>query len=262
MPEPGTVKVSFDHGVASVEFFHPRKNSLPGALLHQIAETVRKLSDDPSARVLVLRSGGSGPFCAGASFEELKAIDSPARGKEFFMGFARLILAMKDCPKFVLARVQGKAVGGGVGLVAAADYALAVEQASVKLSELALGIGPFVVGPCVARKIGAAAFAAMSIDTAWRDAAWAEAHGLYADVHDTVEALDAGLVELSRRLAGSNPEAMSRLKRVFWEGCGHWDRLLEERAVQSGELVLSDFTKSAIAAFGGPAPGGKVASSK
>lgn len=260
MPESGTVEVSVDRGVASIEFFHPRKNSLPGTLLARLAETVADLGREPAVRVLVLRSGGAGPFCAGASFEELTAIDSPARGKEFFMGFARLILAIKDCPKFVVARVHGKAVGGGVGLVAAADYALAVEQASVKLSELALGIGPFVVGPCVEKKIGFGPFAAMSIDTAWRDAQWAKTHGLYADVFTTLEELDTGVRRLTRRLADSSPEAMALLKHAFWRGSEDWDRLLEERAAFSGKLVLSEFTSRAIAGFGASEPGGKVPS--
>ncbi len=250
MPEEGTVQVAVDRGVAALEFFHPRKNSLPGTLLARLAETVRDLGRDPDVRVLILRSGGTGPFCAGASFEELIAIDSPARGKEFFMGFARLILALKRCPKFVLARVHGKAVGGGVGLVAAADYALAAEGASLKLSELALGIGPFVVGPCVERKLGSGAFAAMSIDTAWRDAAWGQKHGLYADLFATVEELDMALMKLANRLAESSPEAMARLKRALWHGTDDWDRLLEERAAMSGELVLSEFTSRAIASFG------------
>ena len=248
--EAGRVTAAVADGIATVTFAHPKGNSLPGALLRRLAEAVAEQGRNAEARVVVLRSEGTGPFCAGASFDELTAIRDEATGREFFMGFARLILAMRDCPKLVLARVHGKAVGGGVGIAAAADYALATRAASVKLSELAVGIGPFVVGPAVERKIGVGPFTALTIDAAsWRDADWAERHGLYARVYDSVAELDAGVDALSRTLARSNPAAMAQLKRVFWEGTDGWDALLAERAGMSGALVLSDFTREAIAGF-------------
>ncbi len=250
MSESGYVKVEIDGGVGTVRFFHPKSNSLPGDILRRLAEAVVSLGRKDEVRVVVLRGDGEKAFCAGASFEELQSIRDAGAGKEFFMGFARLILAMKECPKFVVTRVQGKTVGGGVGVAAASDYVLATENASIKLSELAVGIGPFVVGPAVERRIGRGGFSAMSIDTGWRDAAWAVNQGLYAAVFPTVEAMDAALDKLVRRLAASNPEAMARLKAVFWEGTEHWPQLLETRAEASGSLVLSDFTKRAIAAFG------------
>ncbi|HEX5581569.1 MAG TPA: enoyl-CoA hydratase/isomerase family protein [Gemmatimonadaceae bacterium] len=249
--EAGTVQQSIVDGIATVTFGHPKSNSLPGALLRQLADVVRDLGETGEARVVVLRSEGTGPFCAGASFDELRAIRDEATGKEFFMGFARLILAMRSIPKLVIARVQGKAVGGGVGIAAAADYTLATHSASVKLSELAVGIGPFVVGPAIQRKIGTGAFAALAIDAAnWRDAGWAERHGLYASVHDDVESLDAATDALARTLARSNPEAMARMKRIFWKGTEEWDVLLAERAETSGTLVLSEFTRAAIESVG------------
>ncbi|HEY0970427.1 MAG TPA: enoyl-CoA hydratase/isomerase family protein [Gemmatimonadales bacterium] len=245
--DAGTVSVSVADGVATVTFGHPKSNSLPGALLRRIADAVRELGANGEARVVVLRSEGTGPFCAGASFDELRAIGDAAAGKEFFMGFARLILAMRGIPQLVIARVHGRAVGGGVGVAAAADYTLAARNASVKLSELAVGIGPFVVGPAIERKIGTGAFSALAIDAAsWRDAAWAERHGLYASVHDDVDALDAAVDTLARTLARSNPEAMARMKRIFWQGTDEWDTLLAERAEASGTLVLSEFTRKAI----------------
>ena len=248
--DAGHVQVQHADGVATIRFGHPKGNSLPGALLRQLAETVSAVGADDRARVIVLRSEGTGPFCAGASFDELQAIADPATGKEFFMGFARLILAMRRAPKFIVARIHGKAVGGGVGITAAADYALATRASSVKLSELAVGIGPFVVGPVIEKKIGLGAFGALAVDaSSWRDASWAERHGLFAEVHDDVAALDAAVDTLALRLAGSNPEAMQRLKSVFWQGTEHWDRLLEERAEMSGTLVLSDFTRAALARF-------------
>ena len=249
-PEPGDVRVETSDGVATIHFAHPKGNSLPGALLRRLAAAVDALGADGSARAIVLRSGEPGPFCAGASFDELRSIADAATGKEFFMGFARLILAMRRAPKFVIARVHGRVVGGGVGICAASDYVVAHESAQVKLSELALGIGPFVVGPVIERKIGLAAFQALAVDASeWRDAAWAERHGLFSRVVATAEHLDGYTDSIAARLAASNPEAMARLKAAFWQGAEHWDTLLEERAAMSGTLVLSDFTKKALADF-------------
>ncbi len=247
-PASGTVTSRLDGGIATVSFSHPKGNSLPGALLAMLAEQVTAAGNDARARVIVLRSEGEGAFCAGASFQELQAITTAEQGTAFFMGFARLILAMVRCPKFVIARVQGKAVGGGVGVIAASDYALAHAGAAVKLSELAVGIGPFVVGPVIERKIGPAAFGALAVHaTGWRDAGWARDRGLFADTHDSVEALDTAVDSLARELAGSSPEAMARLKRVLWQGTDHWEALLPERAAMSGTLVLTDFARKAIA---------------
>ena len=248
--DAGRVGHEIHDGIATIRFHHPKGNSLPGALLRALAHEVDTLAADPAARVIVLRSEGVGPFCAGASFDELRAIADPATGKEFFMGFARLILAMRRCPKFVIARVHGKVVGGGVGVCAAADYAIATGHASVKLSELAVGIGPFVVGPVIEKKIGLAAFQALAIDaTEWRSAEWAHRMGLYAQMADNNEALDGAVHTLATRLAHSNPEAMAMMKKAFWQGTEHWDELLERRAETSGTLVLSDFTRAALAAF-------------
>ena len=248
----GDVAVATADGVATIRFHHPKGNSLPGTLLARLAEAVTDAGADDAVRVVVLRSEGSGPFCGGASFAELQAVRDAEGGARFFMGFARLILAMRDCPKFVLTRVHGRAVGGGVGVVAASDYAFAMRGASVKLSELAIGIGPFVIGPVVERRIGPGPFAALSIDAAgWRDADWAERHGLYARLFDVEAEMDAALDALARTLARSNPEAMRELKRVFWQGTDHWPSLLPERAAMSGRLVLSEFSRNAIASFAG-----------
>lgn len=248
MPE-GSVSVSVAEGVGTVTFFHPKGNSLPGSLLAQLAREVTTLGADPEARVIVLRSGGTGPFCAGASFDELTQIDDSVTGQEFFSGFSRVILAMIRAPKFVLVRVHGKAAGGAVGLIAASDFSFAVTKASAKLSELAIGIGPFVVGPVIEKKIGLAAFGAMAVDADWRDAAWGERHGLYSKLFDEVAAMDAAVDELAKTLAASNPEAMAALKKVFWSGTEGWDTLLAERASMSGRMVLSEFTRAAIARF-------------
>ena len=245
----GEVDVAIADTVATVRFSHPKGNSLPAALLGKLASEITRVGKQSDVHVIVLRSGDTGPFCAGASFDELKSIRDVRSGKEFFMGFARVILAMTRCPKVIVARVHGKTVGGGVGLVAAADYAMAAESASIRLSELAVGIGPFVVGPVIQRKIGLGGFSAMAIDADWRSARWAEEAGLYASVFESVNALDAELDAFARKLARSNPAALAQLKSVFWQGTDDWERLLEARAEMSGSLVLSDFTRAAIAAF-------------
>jgi methylglutaconyl-CoA hydratase len=248
MNESGSVTSSVADGVAQVEFGHPKSNSLPSWLLRGIAEEISSVGVREDVRVVVIRSGGTGAFCAGASFDELSAIADEVEGKEFFMGFARVILAMTRCPRPVIARVHGKAVGGGVGVVAAADYAMATSGAAVRLSELAVGIGPFVVGPVIERKIGHGRLAALSIDADWRDAAWAERHGLFARVVENTEALDAALGEFTQKLVSSNPEALAQIKRITWNGTDDWPRLLEERAALSGRLVLSRFAREAIQA--------------
>lgn len=245
----GDVSLAIDDGVGTIEFSHPKGNSLPGALLVQLAEGIGMLGEDPSARVIVVGSGGTGPFCAGASFDELVAISTEREGEEFFSGFAKVILAMIRAPKFVLVRVHGRAAGGGVGIAAAGDYTFAVKSASVKLSELSVGIGPFVVGPVIERRIGRGAFAAIAVDTDWRDADWCERHGLYARVFEDGDAMDSALALLAGALAHSNPAAMESMKRTFWEGTEDWPALLAARARTSGALVLSDYTRSAIAKF-------------
>jgi len=247
--DPGSVATAVADGVATITFHHPKGNSLPGALLSQLAAAVTAAGANPDARVIVLRSAGSGPFCAGASFDELVAIDTPQRGAEFFSGFARVILAMLRAPKFVVTRVHGKAAGGAVGLIAASDYAIAASGAQAKLSELAVGIGPFVVGPVIEKKIGLAPFQAMAVDADWRDAAWCERHGLYAEVVADTAALDAHVAAMAAKLAASNPDAMRRMKEVFWAGTEQWETLLADRARMSGTLVLGDFTRAALAKF-------------
>lgn len=244
------VNTNIENGIAHVEFFHPASNSLPGHILRSLAEAIEKAGQNPEARVIVLRSAGQSAFCAGASFDELIAIENEAQGQTFFSGFAMVINAIRKAPKFVIGRIHGKAVGGGVGLAAACDYALATSKSAVKLSELAVGIGPFVVGPAVERKTGTAAFSAMAIDaTEWRSAEWAHACGLFAEIHNDVDQLDAAIARLASQLSKSNPEAMAMLKEIFWSGTDHWDTLLLERAAMSGKLVLSQFTRNAIEQF-------------
>lgn len=244
------VRSAIQNGIRSIEFFHPQSNSLPGKILSELADVITAAGNDADTRVIVLKSVGEKAFCAGASFDELIAIDDEASGLKFFSGFAHVINAMRKTPQPIIARIQGKCVGGGVGLAAAADYAIAIDNASIKLSELAVGIGPFVVGPVVERKMGIAAYTQLAFDAqSWRSAAWAREKGLFAEVHESMSGVDASIERLAAQLAQSNPEAMKDIKLASWAGTHHWDTLLFERAAISGRLVLSAFTKNAIAQF-------------
>ncbi|MEX0608365.1 MAG: enoyl-CoA hydratase/isomerase family protein [Balneolaceae bacterium] len=250
MSQPSSVTLSINNNIGTIEFHHPKGNSLPGKLLREMATTITEAGEKEGVRVIVIKSSGEGAFCAGASFDELIAIEDFETGKNFFMGFALVLNAMRRCPKLIIVRVHGKTVGGGVGIASAGDYTFAKEGASVKLSELALGIGPFVVGPAVERKVGKSAFAALSIDaTQWHSSAWAEQKSLYNRVFSTTEELDSAVEELASQLAKSSPDAMADLKSVLWKETENWEELLEQRAEISGRLVLSDYTKNFIKKF-------------
>src|SRR5688500_11215650 len=246
----GYVKSEFHKGITTIEFFHPQSNSLPGRILEELAHAIHGAGNDDNTKVIILRSAGEKAFCAGASFDELKAIKDKEQGLHFFSGFANVINSMRTCPKLIIGRIHGKCVGGGVGLAAAVDYAIATEAAEVKLSELAVGIGPFVVGPAVERKLGLSAYSQLAIDAhRWRSAEWARRKGLYAELYGTEEEMDEAVRRLSDSLVHSSPEAMAEIKKVLWKGTDHWEGLLMERAAISGRLVLSDFTRNAIERF-------------
>jgi len=238
------------NGIATITFFHPNHNSLPSRLLQGLVDAFDAAGADPAVRAVVLRSAEHKTFCAGASFDELSAIRDFETGHAFFSGFGNVLNAMRRCPKIIVGRIHGKAVGGGVGLAAGTDYCMASHFASVRLSELAVGFGPFVIGPAVERKVGTSAFSQMALNPAeWQTAAWAKEKGLFQEVFDTVEQLDAYLEHFTKHLAHCHPEALSELKKIFWQGTEHWDTLLHERAAISGRLALSEFTKEAIGAF-------------
>ncbi len=246
----GYVTTETHQGITTIEFFHPQSNSLPQWILQDLATEIHDAGADKETKVIIIRSGGDKAFCAGASFDELSRIDTEKKGFEFFNGFSSVINAIRKCPKFIIGRVHGKCVGGGVGLASALDYAIAVEGAEVRLSELAIGIGPFVVGPAVQRKIGLSSFSQLSIDaTMWRNADWARRKGLYAELHATIENMDESIHRLSNQLAHSSAEAMLEMKKMLWQGTEDWDTLLPSRAEISGRLVLSEFSKEAIAKF-------------
>ncbi|MDX1641307.1 MAG: enoyl-CoA hydratase/isomerase family protein [Balneolaceae bacterium] len=246
----GYVEYTKNNKIGTVEFYHPKGNSLPADILQKLADTITKAGIDSEVNVIVLKSGGNGAFCAGASFDEMTAITNEQEGKDFFMGFANVINAMRTCPKIIISRVHGKTVGGGIGIIAASDFSIAHQSASVRLSEISLGIGPFVVGPAVGRKLGKTAFATLALDAKnWYDAEWALNNGLFNKVVETQEELNAAVDEISSNLASSNPEALTQLKDIMWQSTGHWAATLEQRAEISGRLALSDFTKDFIKKF-------------
>lgn len=244
------VKHTIENSIATIEFFHPEHNSLPSDILVQLANTITEVGNNSEVKVVILKSGGNRTFCAGASFQELISINDAATGKVFFSGFANVINAMRKCPKFIIGRVQGKTVGGGVGIAAATDYCMATKFASIKLSELNVGIGPFVVSPAIERKMGVSAMSQIAIDAnTFYEANWAREKGLYASVFQTIEELDEAVQKFAEHLCTYNPEAMIEMKKVFWRGTNDWDNLLAERAAISGRLVLSDFTKETLKKF-------------
>ena len=244
------VKQEIKNNIATIEFFHPEQNSLPSDLLKKLAETITEVGNNPDVKVIILQSGGERTFCAGASFQELISIDNAETGKVFFSGFANVINAMRKCPKFIIGRIQGKTVGGGVGIAAATDYCMATKFASIKLSELNVGIGPFVVSPAIERKMGVSAMSQIAIDANnFYDANWAREKGLFANVYESIEELDSEVQKFAEHLCSYNPEAMIEMKKVFWRGTNDWDNLLAERAAISGRLVLSDFTKETLKSY-------------
>ncbi|ALJ06097.1 enoyl-CoA hydratase [Pseudalgibacter alginicilyticus] len=244
------VTLDIKNEVGYIEFFHPNRNSLPSEILFLLKQSIEEAGKNEAIKVIVLKSGGDRTFCAGASFNEVMAVNSPEEGRVFFSGFAHVINAMRNCPKIIIGRIHGKTVGGGVGLIAATDYCLANTFASIRLSELSIGIGPFVIEPAVSRKIGLSAMSQMTIDAeTFFSAEWAKDKGLYADIFEDTETLDIAVKVLAEKLSKYNPEALSRMKSVFWEGTCHWDKLLLERAEISGKLVLSEFTKKTLKRF-------------
>jgi len=244
------VNLDIENGIGTIEFFTEQSNSLTGFILEKLTVTVREAGSNADIRVIILRSGGNRTFCAGANFDELLAVDSPERGYEFFLGFANVINAMRKAPKFIIGRLQGKAVGGGIGLAATSDYCFATRFSSVRLSELALGIGPFIVSAPVERKTGLAAMSQMSINAGeFYNAEWCCEKGLFNEVFESAEEMDKAVNVLAKKLAGYNPEAMAAMKKVLWQGADHWDELLAERAQISGRLVRSDFTRNFIQKF-------------
>jgi len=244
------VTLTIENEVGFIEFFHPNRNSMPSTILSLLEQAIIDAGENDDVKVIVLKSGGNRTFCAGASFNELIAIENEISGKRFFKGFANVINAMRKCPKLIIGRVQGKTVGGGVGLAAATDYCLATQHASIRLSELSIGIGPFVIEPVVSRKIGVTAMSQMTIDAeTFFSTEFAKNKGLYAEVFETLEDLDEAVKTLAEKLAGYNPEALIEMKKVFWKGTENWDALLSERAEISGKLVLSKFTKMVLKRF-------------
>ena len=249
MPKP-YAKQTIKNNISFIEFYHPSHNSLPGDILQKLVNLINNAGDNKDIKVIVLQSGGDRTFCAGASLKELVNISDEESGKTFFLGFANVINAMRICPKLIIGRIQGKTVGGGLGIIAACDYCLATKYAEIKLSELNIGIGPFVIGPVIERKIGLSSLSQISLNPSkFFTTSWAKDNGLYAEVFENISQLDLAVQAFAEELCSFNQEAVNEIKKLFWRGTDHWDTLLEEQAIISGRLVLSSFTKEKLNKF-------------
>jgi methylglutaconyl-CoA hydratase len=245
----GSLVTKFDNKLAIIEFSHPASNSFPSSLLDRLTKEINNLSNNADISVIILKSSGTGAFCAGASFDELLTVTNLEDATKFFSGFANVLNAMRNCSKIIIGRIHGKAVGGGVGIAATCDYAFATIESGIKLSELSIGIGPFVIEPAITRKIGKSALSEMTLEAEWKSAAWANQKGLYAKVLSTTKELDTEITSFLNKLMSFNPEALAELKKVLWKETENWDTLLYERAQLSGKLILSDFSKNALKQF-------------
>jgi len=245
MPK-GNIIYNIKNGIAKLQFSHPKSNAFPSALLQKLIDTIQILDTNNNVKIIILKSGGNRAFCAGASFNELLAIKTQEEGTRFFSGFANLLNAMRTCTKPIIGRIQGKAVGGGLGIIAACDYTFATEQAAVKLSELSIGIGPFVIAPAIERKIGISAFSDLSLSGTWHTADWCLKKGLYTHLFKDTQEMDTALKAFTNKLAGKSKDALSTMKKILWENTDNWDTLLYKRAAMSGKLVLRDSTKQIL----------------
>ncbi|MCB9426572.1 MAG: enoyl-CoA hydratase/isomerase family protein [Flavobacteriales bacterium] len=250
MEAQGTLTVTIHQSVATITFGHPAANSFPSTLLEQLVKAIEKASNDSAVKIIVLKSEGDRVFCSGASFDELLQVNDAKGAQQFFAGFANVINAMRKSTKLIVGRVQGKVVGGGVGIVAACDYVIASAKASMKLSEVAIGIGPFVIAPAIERKAGKAALSHLSLSpTEWKSAEWAAQQGLFAKVVASNEELEKEVNDYAQQMAQFSAKALKEMKKMLWEGTEDWDELLAKRASVSGQLVLSEETRAALQQF-------------
>lgn len=247
--ENGFVQHTFNNNISEITFGHSKSNSLPGEILERLAETILEAGKSSDTKAILLKSDGEKAFCAGASFDELLTIEDLETSQNFFGGFAKVLNAMRNCGKLVIVRVQGKTTGGGVGIACAADYCFATESAAMALTEINLGIGPFVIGPYVERKIGKSAYSAMSVDADFRSAEWCKNHDVYHSVSETIEEMDEKLQEFLGKLSERNSDALALIKKVSWEGTEHFDELMPERIHMSASLILEDSAKKNIASI-------------
>lgn len=242
----GNVQLEKNKKIGRIKFFHPKGNSLPSNLLDELVQAFEKSEKDPDIRVIVLESKGNS-FCAGASLKELKKLKNIDETTSFFMGFADLLNTIRKMSKFVLAKVHGKVVGGGVGLVAVCDYAFATNAALIKLSELSIGLGPYVIEPAVSRKIGTTAFTQLSLDSAeWKSAQWGLENGLYAKCVTDKKALDQTVINNAERLSNYDQQSLRHLRKLHWKDTNNWESLLPKNAKITAKLALSDFTQNKI----------------
>lgn len=240
------ISIECNERICTISFYNPKGNSLSSFYLLRLSKLFNDISYNEDVNVIVLKSGGDGAFCGGASIDELLQLDRFEKAKEFFFAFGKLLLTMIRCQKLIIARVQGKIVGGGVGLVSACDYSIAKKDASIRLSELTIGIGPFVISPFVIKKIGISSFASLSIDTEWRDAEWGKQNGLYSKIVNSNDELDLEVEKLAKQLSKVQMNSVQKLKSIFWTGTEDWEKLIDERSEISARLILSEIASGRL----------------
>lgn len=245
-----TVHTQIENSIAKIQFYNPASNACDPSMLAQMVHAFNTLSANSQVKVILLSSKGNKAFCAGASITHLSELKDMKAATDFFSGFGRLILSMKNCNKIIVTSVQGKAVGGGVGIIAASDYVIATENSGLRLSELMIGIGPLVIAPAVIRKVGVAHFSQLSLKpSTWKDAKWGAAHGLFNELVTDGDSLENVTVDYCNSLASYSAQALSALKSVLWQGTEHWEELLYENAAKTATLSLSEDAQESFKKF-------------
>lgn len=246
----GSLHSRISKGIATIEFGHPKANSLTSALLEGLMQEFNSLSENDKVSLILLKSKGEGAFCAGASFDELLQIDNLTDATHFFNGFANVFLAMRNCKKPIVGQIQGKATGGGVGLIAACDYTLATENAWIRLPELAIGIAPFVIAPVLIRKIGTTALNEMYMTpNLWKESHWAQRYNLYTQVLKNIKELNEQTAHFTENLAKINSNVLAEMKQITWKNTENWSEELHKNATLSAKFLLSEETKSILMNF-------------
>lgn len=190
------------------------RNSLNRESVQLLIEAFSAIVTCPETRVVVLTGSGTDVFCAGADIAELSATTSPDARREFFVSIATLIEKIESCPVPVIARVYGFALAGGCGIVAAADIALASEEAVFGLPEVAIGLAPMVVMAPLIRAIGPRALSTLALTGERISAEKAAQIGLISGVSPKQD-LAATVDELCATIASRGPLALRATKRAL-----------------------------------------------
>lgn len=238
--------------VAQITLNRPEvRNAFDDTLIQSLTKAFTRLGKDANVRVIILRAEGSA-FCAGADLNWMqRSVDfSFSENVQDAHHLAAMLKAIYDCPKPVIARVHGAAFGGGVGLVAACDIALATESAKFCLSETRLGLIPAVISPFVVPKIGQTAARRYFLTAEVFSATQAAHLNLVTEVASDEAALDALLAKIVGAILANGPEALSQSK-VLLEQITHfaWDRAVDITTKMIAERRASAEGQEGMRAF-------------